>query len=219
MRLRVLLFAGLREAVGKKVLDLELPEACSLGELMGELEESYEFLSRYQGRLMISVNAERAPLETVLADGDEVALLPPVSGGADIPLVQSAPLSMDALLSRVTGPDCGGVVTFSGVVRNRARGQAIDHLVYEAYPPMAEQELQKILAQVRERWPDVRLALSHRVGRLEIGDAAVMIAASAPHRADAFEACRFAIDALKQSVPIWKKEFAEDGAYWVEENP
>ncbi len=219
MWLHVLLFAGLREAVGKKELDIELPEACSLGDLMGELEKSYAFLSRYEGRLMISVNAERAPLETVLADGDEVALLPPVSGGAEIPLVQTAQLSMDLLLSRVSGPDCGGVVTFSGVVRNRARGQAIDHLVYEAYPPMAEQELQKILAQVRKRWPEVRLALSHRVGRLEIGDAAVMIAAAAPHRADAFEACRFAIDALKQSVPIWKKEFAEDGAYWVEENP
>ncbi len=219
MRLHVLLFAGLREAVGVKELDLELPEDCSLGDLMGELEKSYALLSRYKGRLMISVNAERAPLETVLADGDEVALLPPVSGGADVPLVQAAPLSMDALLSRISGPDGGGVVTFGGVVRNRARGQAIDHLIYEAYPPMAEQELQKILAQVRERWPDVRLALSHRVGRLEIGDAAVMIAAAAPHRADAFEACRFAIDALKQSVPIWKKEFAEDGAYWVEENP
>jgi molybdopterin synthase catalytic subunit len=95
----------------------------------------------------------------------------------------------------------------------------IDHLEYEAYGPMAEKELEKILAQARKRWPDVRLALCHRVGRLQIGAAAVMVAAAAPHRAEAFEACRFAIDTLKESVPIWKKEFAEGGAYWVEDTP
>ncbi|MEE9281228.1 MAG: molybdenum cofactor biosynthesis protein MoaE [Myxococcota bacterium] len=219
MRLRVLLFAGLREAIGEKELNLELPAASSLGELLAELEGRHPLLKRYRGRLVVSVNAERAALETELAEGDEIALLPPVSGGAEGPLVQSAPLSMDALLVRVVGPDCGGVVTFSGVVRNRARGEAIDYLVYEAYAPLAEKELRMILGQVRERWPDVRLALCHRIGRLEIGDAAVMIAAASPHRADAFEACRFAIDSLKQTVPIWKKEFAESGAYWVEENP
>ena len=113
----------------------------------------------------------------------------------------------------------GGVVTFTGVVRNRARGESIDHLEYEAYAPMAEKELRKIADAVHERWPHVRIAMAHRVGRLEIGDAAVMIAAAAPHRAEAFEACRFAIDRLKASVPIWKKEFATSGAYWVEENP
>ncbi len=225
MRLRVLLFAGLREAIGEKELSLELPDASSLGELLAELEGLHPLLERYRGRLLVSVNAERAPLKAELAEGDEIALLPPVSGGGGgplgegAPLVQSAPLSMDALLERVVGPDCGGIVTFSGVVRNRARGEAIDHLVYEAYAPLAEKELRMILGQVRERWPDVQLALCHRIGRLEIGDAAVMIAAASPHRADAFEACRFAIDSLKQTVPIWKKEFAESGAYWVEENP
>ncbi len=215
----MLLFAGLREMVGEKELDIELPEGSSLDELMRELERVHAALVRYRGRLVISLNAEKAPPGTLLADGDEVALLPPVSGGAELPLVQSAPLSMDALLARVLGPDCGGVVTFSGVVRNRARDQVIEHLEYEAYGPMAEKELEKILAQARERWPDVRLALCHRVGRLEIGDAAVMVAAAAPHRAEAFEACRFAIDTLKESVPIWKKEFAEGGAYWVEDTP
>ena len=215
----MLLFAGLRETVGEKELEVELPEGSSLGELVGQLEQAYAPLVRYRGRLLISVNAERTPLGTLLRDGDEVALLPPVSGGAEPPLVQSAPLSMDVLLELVLGPDCGGVVTFTGVVRNRARDQAIDHLEYEAYGPMAEKELEKILAQVRERWPDARLALRHRVGRLEIGDAAVMVAAAAPHRAEAFEACRFAIDTLKQSVPIWKKEFADGGAYWVEDTP
>jgi molybdopterin synthase catalytic subunit len=104
-------------------------------------------------------------------------------------------------------------------VRDHSRGRAIDHLEYEAYEPMAEKEMRKIAAQVAERWPEARIAIAHRVGRLAIGDAAVMIAAAAPHRAEAFEACRFAIDTLKQTVPIWKKEFAEDGTAWVEENP
>ena len=154
-----------------------------------------------------------------MRDGDEIALLPPMSGGSQRPWVQSAPLSMDALLAEVTGPDCGGLVTFTGVVRNHSRGEAIEHLEYEAYAPMAEKELRKILDSAAERWPDVRLAVSHRIGRLAIGDAAVMIAAAAPHRGEAFAACRFTIDTLKKTVPIWKKEFAEGGSYWVEENP
>jgi molybdopterin synthase catalytic subunit len=126
---------------------------------------------------------------------------------------------MDALQAEVSGPTMGGVVTFTGIVRNQARGAEIEHLEYEAYVPMAESELRKITDAVAARWPQVRLALAHRVGRLEIGEAAVMIAAAAPHRAEAFEACRFAIDTLKKTVPIWKKEFATNGAYWVEENP
>ena len=176
-------------------------------------------LARYRGRMLVALNQERAPLATPLSDGDEVALLPPVSGGSERVWIDSAPLSLDALLREVMSPAMGGVVTFTGVVRNRARGESIDHLEYEAYAPMAEKELRKIADAVHERWPHVRIAMAHRVGRLEVGDAAVMIAAAAPHRAEAFEACRFAIDRLKASVPIWKKEFATTGAYWVEENP
>jgi molybdopterin synthase catalytic subunit len=133
--------------------------------------------------------------------------------------VQAAPLSLDALLAEVSHPGCGGVVTFTGVVRDHSRGQGIDHLEYEAYVPMAEREMERILDEAAERWPEVRLALSHRIGSLAIGDAAVMVAAAAPHRPEAFLACRFAIDTLKQTVPIWKKEFSQEGSYWVEENP
>lgn len=176
-------------------------------------------MARYEGRLAISLNEERADLTAPLGDGDEIALLPPMSGGADRPWIQAAPLSLDALLAEVVGPDCGGVATFTGIVRDHARGERIDHLEYEAYVPMAERELRKIVAQAKERWPDVRVAVAHRIGQLAIGDAAVMIAAAAPHRAEAFEACRFTIDTLKATVPIWKKEFATSGAYWVEENP
>lgn len=227
MRVRVLLFAGLREAVGEKELDLELGAGATIADLMAELASRYAAVEAYRGRLMISRNAERVREDAPVADGDEVALLPPVSGGSGTPAAHSADrawigaaaLSMDALLAEVGGPEMGGIVTFTGTVRDHAREQQIDHLEYEAYGAMAEAEMRRIAEQVAQRWPAVRCAMSHRVGRLAIGDAAVMIAVAAPHRPEAFEACRFIIDTLKQTVPIWKKEFATSGAYWVEENP
>jgi len=219
MRVRLLLFAGLREAVGKKEHALELADGGSLADVIAAAERELPEVARYQGRLLVSLNEEPVSLEAPVSDGDEVALLPPLSGGSGRPWVQPAPLSMDALLKEVTGPGCGGVVTFTGVVRDNARGQTIDHLEYEAYVPMAEKQMRAIVGAAAERWPDARLAMSHRVGRLEIGDPAVMIAAAAPHRGEAFLACRFAIDTLKQTVPIWKKEFGTEGTYWVEENP
>jgi len=138
---------------------------------------------------------------------------------SDHACVQAAPLSLDRLLAQVQAPGVGGIVSFVGTVRDHARGETIEHLEYEAYEPMATREIERIVAEVAERWPGVRLAVSHRVGRLEIGEAAVMVVAGAPHRAEAFEACRFTIDTLKQRVPIWKKEFAASGHYWVEDNP
>ncbi len=219
MRVRVLVFAGLREAVGRKDLVLELEPESSVQALMARVEDMFPSVASYRGRLLVSLNEKRAGTDATLHDGDEVALLPPLSGGSAGARVQSGPLSMDALMEAVRGSGCGGIVTFTGVVRDHSRGQRIDHLEYEAYVPMAEGELEAIVHRVRERWPEVRVAMAHRIGRLEIGDAAVMIAAAAPHRNEAFEACRFAIDTLKQTVPIWKKEFAQDGAHWVEENP
>jgi molybdopterin synthase catalytic subunit len=219
MRIRVLLFAALREAVGEKELFLEVPDGASLQELLTELESTHPQVGPFRDHVLVSVNRERRPLETSLASGDEVALLPPVSGGSGSVRIQSQPLSLDALLEEVRSPACGGIVTFTGVVRDESRGHRIDHLEYESYEPMAVKEMERIGAEVSRRWPEVRLVVAHRVGRLEIGDAAVMIVAAAPHRAEAFEACRFTIDTLKQTVPIWKKEFGEDGAYWVEETP
>jgi molybdopterin synthase catalytic subunit len=219
MRVRLLLFAGLREAVGRKEHSLELPADATLRDALARAERELPEVARYRGRLAVSRNETLVPPDTVLSDGDEIALLPPISGGAGRSFVQSAPLSLDALLEEVQASHTGGVVTFIGAVRDHSRGQRISHLEYESYVPMADKEMRKIAEQVRERWPEVRLAMAHRIGRLEIGDAAVMIAAAAPHRAQAFEACRFAIDTLKKTVPIWKKEFSEDGSYWVEENP
>lgn len=222
--MRLLLFAGLREAVGKKEHLLEIGEGATLAEVVAGAEAALPPIAEYRGRLFVSLNQERVELDALVSDGDEIAFLPPMSGGSGgVPSqrswLQSAELSMDELLAEVEGAARGGVVTFNGLVRDHARGQSIDHLEYEAYEPMAEKEMRRIVAQAEERWPEVRVALSHRLGRLEIGDSAVMIAVAAAHRAEAFEACRFVIDTLKQTVPIWKKEFARDGTYWVEENP
>lgn len=217
--MRLLLFAGLREAVGKKEHLLELEGSFTLAEVLARAEAELAPVAAYSGRLVVSRNGERAELDARVEDGDEIALLPPMSGGSERPWVVAAPLALDLLLAEVEGPERGGVVTFTGVVRDHSRGQTIEYLEYEAYVPMAEAEMRKIVAEAEERWSGVRVAMVHRIGRLEIGDAAVMVAAAGPHRPEAFEACRFAIDTLKATVPIWKKEFAEGGAYWVEENP
>jgi len=166
------------------------------------------------------VNFELAHEEDALSDGDEVALLPPVAGGSGAKLctISEHPLDEAEVVSRVIGPDAGGVVTFVGNVRHEARRHAIEYLEYEAYPEMAEREMQKIADEAGERWPGTRVAIAHRVGHLSIGEAAVVIVAAAPHRAEAFDACRFAIDTLKRTVPIWKKEVATDGAYWVDDH-
>jgi len=144
-----------------------------------------------------------------------IALIPPVAGGAGLFRVSDEPLSLDEVVRAVTSDEHGGVVTFTGVVRRRSRGKTIVRLEYEAYRPMAERKLAEIGAQLAAEQPGVRVAIVHRVGALAVGDVAVVIAASAPHRAAAFDACRAAIDRLKESVPIWKKEIAEDGEEWI----
>ena|SRR5437879_10297837 len=124
--------------------------------------------------------------------------------------------AVNALVQAISHPEVGGIVTFQGVVRNHARGKRVRYLEYDAYPEMAEQHMAAIAAEVERRWQTDRIALVHRIGRLEIGDCSVVVAVACPHRAEAFDACRYAIDTLKASVPIWKKEVAEDGEEWVE---
>jgi molybdopterin synthase catalytic subunit len=197
-----------------------MPEGSRVVELREQLAAEIPLLERLGERIAISVNFELARPEDALSDGDEVALLPPVAGGSGAKLctISDQPLDETEIVSRVTGPDAGGVVTFVGNVRHEARGKEIEYLEYEAYPEMAEREMQKIADLAAQRWPGTRVAIGHRIGHLCIGDAAVVIVAAAPHRAEAFEACRFAIDTLKQTVPIWKKEVATDGAYWVDDH-
>jgi len=219
MHVVVKLFGAVREAVGAKQLDVSLADASRVSDLRAELLQTHPIFEEFGDRLAVSVNYEIADADASLADGDEVAFLPPVSGGAGTCVLSEQPLDVAATTARVTGPGMGGVVTFVGAVRDESRGRSIRHLEYESYPEMAEREMQKIADAAAERWPGVKVAISHRAGHLEIGDLAVVIAAAAPHRAEAFEACRFAIDTLKQTVPIWKKEVATDGEYWVDEHP
>jgi molybdopterin synthase catalytic subunit len=218
MKITLKLFGSLREAAGTRTLELELPAGAKIEELREALAARLPGAARVGPRVAVAVNQELAAPGTALAEGDEVALLPPVSGGSGRCTLSDRPLDVDAVVRRVAGPDAGGVVTFVGQVRDHARGRAIEHLEYEAYPGMAERELEKIAAEAAERWPGVRVAVAHRTGTLAIGDIAVVVVAASAHRGEAFEACRFSIDALKERVPIWKKEVATDGAYWVEEH-
>jgi molybdopterin synthase catalytic subunit len=218
MRVSVLLFGSLREATGAKELDVALPEAASVADLSALLARDHPVFARLPGRVRVSVNYEVVDAGHALRDGDEVAYLPPVSGGGGRCRISDQPLDPEAVTALVAGPDCGGLVTFQGAVRDHARGRTIRHLEYEAYPAMAEAEMEKICDEAAAQWPGARVAIAHRVGRLAIGELAVVVAAAAPHREGAFAAARYAIDVLKQRVPIWKKEVATDGEYWVEDH-
>lgn len=215
------LFGSLRESIGESSRVVELESGSRVLDLRAWLAERSPLVDQLGGRLAASVNLEIAELERELRDGDEVAFLPPVAGGDGT--VKRCTISERALdeaevAARVEGPDAGGVVSFVGRVRNQARGHAIEHLVYEAYPEMAEREMEKIVDEAAGLWPGTRVAIAHRVGRLEIGDAAVVVVAASAHRDAAFLACRHAIDTLKVRVPIWKREVATDGAYWVDDH-
>jgi molybdopterin synthase catalytic subunit len=219
MQITVKLFGALREAAGAKELALLLPDGARVGDVWGHLVADHPNVERFEGQLAVSVNFEIRASDTDLCDGDEVAFLPPVSGGAGTCSLSESPIDVGSVVSRVAGPGMGGIVTFLGTVRNNARGRDIRHLEYESYAGMAEREMERIVERAAERWPGVRVAIAHRAGHLEIGDIAVAIVAAAAHRGEAFEACRFAIDTLKETVPIWKKEFATDGEYWVDDRP
>lgn len=229
MQVRVLLFGSLREAAGAKELAVALPERARVVALRELLMASQPAFEKLAGRLRVAVNREFASDDATLADGDEVAFLPPVSGGSNRCAnpeqsrvrctISERPLDAAAVAARVAGADAGGVVSFLGAVRDHARGRAIRQLEYEAYPAMALVEMERICDAAAQRWPAARVAIAHRVGHLEIGDLAVVVVAAAAHRAEAFEACRFAIDTLKETVPIWKKEIATDGEYWVDDHP
>ena len=215
MRVRVLYFAVVRERLGRAEEMLELKDGADLRAAWAELERVHPELDGLRTVVKLAVNEEFAGNERVLAEGDVIAIIPPVAGGAGVFRVSDEALSLDEVVRAVTTEEHGGVVTFSGVVRRQSRGKRIVRLEYEAYRPMAERKMAEIGAQLAAEFPGVRVAIVHRVGKLAVGDVAVVIAASAPHRAAAFDACRAAIDRLKESVPIWKKEIAEDGEEWI----
>lgn len=208
-------FAAAREKAKTQKEQLTVPDGSTVGSVLAKLFEDKPALKSLEKHLRVALDEEFAPAETPLHDGAELALIPPVAGGAPLFKVVDSPLSLDEVVKAVSGAGQGGIVTFSGVVRDVSHGKSVAQLEYEAYGPMAEKQLATIADEAMARWPGVRLAIVHRVGRLEPQDLAVVIAASAPHRKEAFLACEYAIDRLKQDVPIWKKETTTDGAVWV----
>lgn len=215
MRVTVRYFAIARERVKVPVETLELAEGATLSTLKDALAEKHPPLAPLFPQLRFALDEEFAPLDARLTEGCEVALIPPVAGGEPLYRVQAEPLSLDEVIAAVHGPQRGGVVTFSGAVRDHSKGHTVTRLEYEAYVPMAQKKLAQIGDEARVKWPGVEVAVVHRVGTLAPGDLAVVIAVAAPHRKEAFRACEYVIDRLKEDVPIWKKEFTADGQVWV----
>jgi molybdopterin converting factor subunit 1 len=221
VKLNVLYFAVLRERAGREHESIELPAGATAGALLETLVSRYPSFAGLAGRLQIAVNREMVPASQALHDGDEVALIPPVSGGAGprVCAITSEPLSLDEVAAAVSGETQGGLCTFTGHVRRQGAVPDVIRLEYEAYVPMATDVLADIAREIEIEYPGVRVAIHHRIGTLVVGEAAVVIAASAPHRAEAFAACRVAIERLKERAPIWKKEIGQSGAVWVGVGP
>ena len=217
MRISVLYFAVLRERLATDGEVLELPPSAIVADAVATLAARHPAIAALRGRFRCAVNQDFTGDDHPLVDGDELALIPPVAGGADARHVQllETPLSLDRCVAAVGGPGMGGIVTFTGMVRRTSRGVTVERLHYEAYGSMAVREMTRLCEEIEAELPGVRLAVEHRTGTLAIGDLAVVIAAAAPHRAEAFTACRAMIDRLKERVPIWKKEFGDDGSEWV----
>jgi MoaE-MoaD fusion protein len=212
------LFARLREQAGTDTEVVDLAGA-TVEDVYRALRERHPALEPDLGLIRPARNQAFVEWSEAVADGDEVAFIPPVSGGSGtVQLIEltTEPLDARRLETAVANPGAGAICTFTGVVRDSSRGESVTHLEYEAYAGMAERQMRVIGDEIAQRWPDARVAMAHRTGRLEVGEASVVVSVSCPHRAQAFEACRWGIDRLKESVPIWKKEFARSGASWIE---
>ena len=213
---RMLFFAHLQDVAGARELSLKLADGATVRMAAQELEGRAAGFQTLLRHARVAVNAEFADADTPLNENDEVAWMPPMSGGTAEPaLLTHATVDMDGLSQAVEASGYGAVVTFAGNVRDNARGLRVLYLEYEGYEPLAEKHLAQLIAEAEGRW-GVKCAVQHRLGRLEIGECSVGVAVAAPHRAEAFEACRWLMDTLKETVPIWKREFFEGGAHWVE---
>jgi molybdopterin synthase catalytic subunit len=230
VRIQVLYFAVLRERFGRDGEPIDLPPGSRVADLLAWIREQQPAFPSLERRVQVAVNRQMVAADHVLAEGDEVALIPPVSGGSGhappapgvaprrIALAVTA-LSLDELVRSVEGPGQGAIATFTGNVRSHGTLADVQRLEYEAYEPMALEVMAAIAGEIEGEIPGVQLAIHHRLGTLSVGEAAVIIAASAPHRAEAFAACRAAIERLKQRAPIWKKEVGADGQVWVGTGP
>ena len=228
--MRVLFFGAARDAVGQAEVDFVLQGTPTAKSAFAAVMKKFPDLARFGRSLLFAVNQEYAQADREVHDGDELAVFPPVSGGsskaADSPTTDkykhdffeltTNPIDVGSVARRVVLPECGATVTLDGYAREWTRGRRTLYLVYEAYEPMAQRELKRLGTETHQRFDIAHIGIVHRTGRLEIGETSVVIAVSAPHRRAAFEACEWAIKELKRTVPIWKKEFFEDGEVWVE---
>jgi molybdopterin converting factor subunit 1 len=238
VRVHVKFFAIFREMLGVKSEQKEIVDGMTVEQLWKEYSARHPRTANL--RAAYAVNQKIVPPDHVLHDGDEVGFLPPVSGGAQVKskkakveskkslrgdsrhsrmsdaFITRKPIDLNVLYNRVAFAGAGAILLFSGVVRDNSQGKAVDHLEYEAYPEMAEQSMRDIIAEIHARWADVHVAMAHRIGKLKIGEASLVIAVAAPHRPEAYAASRYAIERVKAMVPVWKKEFTLDGEHWVE---
>jgi molybdopterin converting factor subunit 1 len=217
VRIQILYFAVLRERLKREQEAIELPADATVGDALEALAGRHPTIATLLPRVQTAVNRAFANSSLVLQDSDELALIPPVAGGAHerrVAILADA-LSLTDVVNAVAGPERGGIVTFTGAVRRQGQRADVVRLEYEAYAEMAEQVLTDIADEIEREWPGARVAIHHRVGSLVVGEVAVMIAVAAPHRAEAFDACRATIDRLKRRVPIWKKEISETGEEWI----
>jgi molybdopterin converting factor subunit 1 len=222
MRVRVLFFGQLKDITGVAQEDAELSDGARVEDLFERYGRRFPRLVEFRASIAASVNQEYATWRAPLSTGDEVAFLPPVSGGQQTAVEQDVfrlvrePIRPREILESLKAPGDGAVVVFDGFVRDNFKGQRTLYLEYEAYEAMAYAKMREIGAETRAKFPIHRVAIVHRLGRLEIGETSVLIAVSSAHRAAAFDACRYAIDTLKRTVPIWKKEYLVGGAVWAE---
>lgn len=222
MQVRVLFFGILKDVAGRSSDVLTVPDEATAADVLGHYERNFPDKKCLLSSIAISVNQEYATPDCLLHAGDEIALLPPVSGGTDdqpyVRLIHEriAPHDIVPSLER---PEDGAIVIFDGIVRNHSRGRRTLYLEYEAYEDMALSKLRELASEATQRFAIRNVALLHRLGHLEIGESSVLIAVFSAHRAAAFDACRWLIDTLKRTVPIWKKEFFEDGAVWADGEP
>ena len=217
MKVRIRLFGALSERAGLAEETLDVSDGATAGDLLGLVADRYPSTVGLLPRVALAVNLELASTDTLLAEDDEVGLLPPVGGGGAMILtgLRDGSPSVDEARSAVTAPGAGGTVVFVGTVRDHSGNRVVERLEYTAYEEMGERVLREIAEEASEKWPLAGMAILHAVGDLRVGDVTVVVACSASHRREAFDACRYAIDEVKQRVPIWKKEIGPDGARWI----
>jgi MoaE-MoaD fusion protein len=223
MRVRVLFFGQLKEIVGSGEENAELSEGAKLEDLLERYGRRFPKFAEFGPSMAVSVNQEYADAKSALSHGDEVAFLPPVSGGesenGDIFRLVREPIDTQQIAEALKAPEDGALVVFDGFVRDNFKGHKTLYLEYEAYEAMAWAKIREIGAAMRQKFSVRQVAIVHRLGRLEVGETSVLVAVASAHRAAAFDACRYAIDTLKRTVPIWKKEYFVGGAVWAEGEP